>query len=65
MSDEETIILPKRFLRLNYLKGTGTQYIDSGYIPTNNTGFWIDSKDNGNANNYLMGLSNTADWNAN
>ena len=65
MADEEQIILPERFKRLSSITSTGTQYIDTGYIPTNNTGFWIDSIDNNNASNYVMGMNETADWNSN
>lgn len=32
--------LPSDFIKLKYLKSTGTQYIKTGYIPTNNTGLY-------------------------
>lgn len=65
MADEEQIILPERYKRLSSITSTGTQYIDTEYIPTNNTGFWIDSIDNNNTSNYVMGMNETADWNSN
>jgi len=30
--------VPKGFKEVEYLEGTGTQYIDTGYVPTNTTG---------------------------
>lgn len=65
MSEEEQIILPERYKRVEYIESTGTQYIDTGYVPTNTTGFWVDSIDIGNANNYVMGMNETTDWNSN
>lgn len=65
MSEEEQIILPERFKRLSSIVTNGTQWIDTGYVPTNTTGFWVDSIDNGNANNYVMGMNETTDWNSN
>ena len=35
--------LPSDFIKLNYLESTGTQYIKTGYVPTNNTGLYIDA----------------------
>lgn len=65
MSEEEQIILPERFKRLSSIITNGTQWIDTGYVPTNTTGFWVDSIDNGNTNNYVMGINETTDWNSN
>ena len=65
MEDEEQIILPERFKRLSSIVTDGTQWIDTGYVPTNTTGFWVDSIDNGNASNYVMGMNETTDWNSN
>lgn len=65
MSEEEQIILPERFKRLSSIITNGTQWIDTGYVPTNTTGFWVDSIDIGNANNYVMGMNETTDWNSN
>ena len=65
MADEEQIILPERFKRLSSIVTDGTQWIDTGYVPTNTTGFWVDSIDNGNASNYVMGMNETTNWNSN
>lgn len=35
--------LPSDFVKLKYLESTGTQFIKTGYIPTNNTGLYIDA----------------------
>jgi hypothetical protein len=35
--------LPSDFIKLKYLEGSGTQYIKTGYVPTNNTGLYIDA----------------------
>lgn len=35
--------LPSDFIKLKYLESTGTQYIKTGYIPTNNTGLYVDA----------------------
>lgn len=36
----DTIVLPVGYMRCEYLEATGTQYIDTEYIPTNTTGIW-------------------------
>lgn len=51
----EQIILPERFKRLSYLADTGLQWIDTEYIPTNNTGLWIDAQQNVHSNGLPMG----------
>ena len=51
----EQIILPKRYKRLSYLADTGLQWIDTEYIPTNNTGLWIDAQQNVHTNGHVMG----------
>lgn len=35
--------LPSDFIKLKYLEASGTQYIKTGYVPTNNTGLYIDA----------------------
>ena len=44
MADEEQIILPERFKRVEYLQSTGTQYINTNYIPNAETGFYVDAQ---------------------
>ena len=65
MSEEEQIILPNGFTRVAYLESSGTQYIDTEYVPDNETGIWIKADPMESTNNYLMGLNNTTDWNSN
>lgn len=35
--------LPSDFIKLKYLEASGTQYIKTGYVPTNNTGLYVDA----------------------
>lgn len=35
--------LPSDFVKLKYLEASGTQFIKTGYVPTNNTGLYIDA----------------------
>lgn len=65
MSEEKQIILPDGFTRVAYLESSGTQYIDTEYVPDNETGIWIKADPMESTNNYLMGLNNTTDWNSN
>ena len=55
MSEEEQIILPDGFTRAVYLESTGTQYIDTEYIPTANSGLWIDAQQITHSNGHPMG----------
>lgn len=55
MSEEEQIILPDGFTRAVYLESTGTQYIDTEYIPTTNSGLWIDAQQITHGNGHSMG----------
>ena len=41
MSEEEQIILPEGFRRVEYLESTGTQWIDTKIIPNNETGLYL------------------------
>ncbi len=41
MSEEEQIILPDDFRRVEYLEASGTQYINTNYIPSNTTGLYV------------------------
>ena len=34
--------LPDEYQKIEYIESTGTQYIDTGYIPNQNTGYYID-----------------------
>ena len=55
MSEEEQIILPDGFTRAVYLESAGTQYIDTEYIPTANSGLWIDAQQITHSNGHPMG----------
>lgn len=35
--------LPSDFVKLKYLEASGTQYIKTGYVPTNTTGLYVDA----------------------
>lgn len=55
--------LPSDFIKLKYLESTGTQYIKTGYIPTNTTGLYIDSQDIGGGDTIPMGLRESSSTN--
>lgn len=55
MSEEEQIILPDGFTRAVYLESTGTQYMDTEYVPTANSGLWIDAQQITHSNGHPMG----------
>lgn len=44
MSEEEQIILPERYKLVEYIESTGTQYINTNYIPNAETGFCVDAQ---------------------
>ena len=48
--------LPSDFIKLKYLESIGTQYIKTGYVPTNTTGLYIDAQDVGSGDTIPMGL---------
>lgn len=62
MSEEEQIILPDRFKRVEYLESSGTQYIDTGYIVTPTTGQYIDAINLVAGDQYSMGCANVSAW---
>ena len=43
MSEEEQIILPAGFKKCVYLQSDGTQWIDTGVIPDNETGLYFNA----------------------
>lgn len=55
--------LPSDFTKLKYLESTGTQYIKTGYIPTNTTGLYIDTQDVGSGDTIPMGLRESSSTN--
>lgn len=50
--------LPSDFVKLKYLEGTGTQYIETGYVPTNTTGLYVDAQQITHTNTQVMGSGN-------
>ena len=60
MSDEEQIILPERYIRLEYLEDTGTQWIDTGFIPDDKTGLSIIAEQITYNDGYPMGIGKDA-----
>ena len=56
IGDTAQSILPLEYQQIEYLRSTGTQYIDTGVIPDNETGFSIDmSLDNMATDRFLFG----------
>jgi hypothetical protein len=43
-ADVRVIVLPKGYKRREYIESTGTQYIDTGFMPTNNTRVVLDAQ---------------------
>ena len=63
MSEEEQIILPDGFRRVEYLESSGTQWIDTGVIPNNETGAYIKALQTVNGNTFPIGAgSNNSGW---
>jgi hypothetical protein len=51
----DTIRLPENYTRCEYLEDTGTQFIDTGYVPTNTTGIYGFAKQLIHTNSYFAG----------
>jgi hypothetical protein len=51
--------LPSDFIKLKYLESIGSQYIKTGYVPTNTTGLYIDTQDVGGGDTIPMGSWNS------
>lgn len=58
---EETIILPTGFRKIDYLESTGTQYINTNYIPDNETGLYIEAHTTYSNDSVPMGSRETDD----
>ena len=53
---KEEITLPDGYTRCEYLEDTGVQWINTEYVPTNNTGIWTLAKStNSKCNGYPLG----------
>lgn len=56
IKDVEAIrTLPSEYQEVEYIESTGTQYIDTGVVPNQNTGFEIDFKTNNDFNSTSYG----------
>lgn len=55
--------MPSWYKRVAYLESTGTQYIKTGYVPTNTTGLYIDTQDVGSGDTIPMGLRESSSTN--
>lgn len=55
---DSSIQLPDGYTRLEYLKSNGTQYINTGYIPSNTTGLYVIAKQMGDNDSFSMGCGN-------
>lgn len=57
---ESIFDIPSNFTRVEYLQSTGTQYIDTGYIPTNSTGMKLSWTRADNNDRAVMGTRNSS-----
>lgn len=64
MSEEEQIILPKRFKRIEYLESDGNQYINTEYVHQQTTGTYIDAQSIKSGDTIIMGSGNAGSGNA-
>lgn len=51
--------LPSNFTKLEFLENTDKQYIKTGYVPTNNTGMYLEGYNTVVADTAAMGMQNT------
>ena len=54
-AEDEEIILPDRFIRVEYLQAFGGQYINTNYIPTTEIGFYVDAMATSGNATFVMG----------
>lgn len=47
--------LPKGFKKIEYLQANDSQWIDTGYVPSNNTGMYVRAQQNVHSNSHVMG----------
>ena len=52
--------LPEGFTKVNYLIANGSQYIDTNYVPTNETGYYLEGQSYSNSESYWFGSRNDA-----
>lgn len=61
---EPTNRLPEGYTELTYIESTGTQYIDTGFKPNNNTRIVADMEITSGATSFLFGARNNSSANA-
>lgn len=61
----DTIVLPDGYTRCEYLEDTGTQWINTNYIPTVNTGLYVIAKSILSGNYIAMGCGENISSNSN
>ena len=54
--------LPEGFKKVNYLIANGSQYIDTNYIPTNETGYYVEGQGYTTSEGYFFGSAETTTW---
>ena len=54
--------LPEGFTKVNYLIANGSQYIDTGYVPTNETGYYLEGQGYTTSETYYFGCNETSNW---
>ena len=59
MADEEQIILPERYIRLEFLQSAGNEFIDTGLIPDDTYGFYAEVQSLGGTG-YIAGTQNSS-----
>ena len=62
MSEEVQIVLPERFKKVDYLIANGSQYIDTNYVPTNETGYYLEGQGYTTSETYYFGCNETSNW---
>lgn len=50
--------LPEGFTKVNYLIANGSQYIDTNYVPTNETGYYLEGQGYTTSETYYFGTRN-------
>lgn len=58
LEDEQLGILPEGFKHVKYLIANGSQYIDTNYVPTNKTGYYLEGQAYNATNSYILGARN-------
>lgn len=54
--------LPEGFKHVKYLIANGSQYIDTNYVPTNETGYYLEGQGYTSDTSYFFGCNETSNW---